>query len=85
MFSERLKYLRLALNMTQKEMAEKLSYSQTIFSYYESGEREPNYQFFKNVKKVFGDKIVAYLMGLDSLIENTNPMILIQDNIKQDK
>ena len=41
-FKENLKKYRLALSLTQKEMAENIGISERGYRYYEMGTREPN-------------------------------------------
>lgn len=48
-FSERIKGLRKARDLTQKQMAEILSITVRNYQYYESGEREPNFETLRDI------------------------------------
>lgn len=61
-FSDRIKSLRKARDLTQKQMAEILSITVRNYQYYESGEREPNFETLRDI----ADKLfvsIDYLSG----------------------
>lgn len=59
---DRIRQLREEKGLTQKELANEISVSQTAINYWENGKREPD---FKTVKKIaeFFDTSPSYLMG----------------------
>lgn len=57
-----LKDLRERLGLTQKQMGEALGVSNTAYSNYETGYREPRSDFWANASDVFG-VTVEYLIG----------------------
>lgn len=60
---ERLKELRVALGMTQAEVAAKLGITTRAYSYYETGTREPSLDVLKSFCRFF-DVSADYLLGL---------------------
>ena len=61
---ERLRELRTNSNLTQKELAEKISTTQTTIGKYERGELEPNFEILKKLSSIFG-VTTDYLLGLE--------------------
>ena len=62
MFSRILKTLRSDYNLTQKEVAEKLSVSTSTIGMYESGKREPDIETLNKISMLF-DVSIDYLLG----------------------
>lgn len=65
-FSERVRWMREKLNMTQKEMAEKLGLSQQGYSNIETGRTEPNIENLVKIRHVLGeplDFLLGYKLG----------------------
>ena len=60
---DRLKELRLAMGLTQKQVAEKLELSTRAYSHYEQGDREPSLDLIKKLCRFF-DVSADYLLGL---------------------
>lgn len=69
-FSDRLKELRTARNLTQKEVYESVGMSMLGYQRYEYGTREPAYQNLIALADFF-DVSLDYLVGRSS-----NPLIL---------
>ncbi|WP_122789410.1 helix-turn-helix domain-containing protein [Intestinibacillus sp. Marseille-P6563] len=63
MFPERLKELRKASKMTQKQLAEKLFVDQTSVSYWETGKTKPDFDKQIELAKLFNVSL-DYLLGL---------------------
>lgn len=53
MFSEKLKNLRTANKMSQKELAERIGIAKSVISFYESGERFPSYDVLIKISRIF--------------------------------
>ena len=58
----RLKDLRISINLTQKELAQKLGCNQTAVGKYERGYLEPNIETLIKLAKIF-EVSVDYLLG----------------------
>ena len=72
-FGERLQKLRTDLNMTQKELADKLDVKQQAVSSYEQGTTKPKNDVIIKISKLFNISI-GYLMGVtDDPHENEMP------------
>jgi len=63
MFSENLKKLRKANNLTQREFAKKINVAVSTVSMWELGQREPGYDMLIKLSDFF-DVEVSYLIGL---------------------
>ena len=61
-FSEQLRYLRLEAGLTRAQLAEKLSVSVRLISYYENGERECDFNTLIKIADIFSVS-VDYLLG----------------------
>ena len=61
-FSERLKELRVAKNLTRKQLAEKLDVSVRTVSYWEEGKRECDLDMLLTLAQLL-DSTVDYLIG----------------------
>ncbi len=61
--TERIKKLRKRHDITQVEMAKKLSVTQSTYAHYERGSRDPSYITFITICKIF-DVSSDYLLGL---------------------
>lgn len=59
-FSERLKSLRLELNMTQKEFAEKIGVTAAALSAYENNQKNPSIAVAKRISEKFN---ISHLIG----------------------
>lgn len=64
MFDERLKNMREARGLTQKEISEALNINPRTYASYEKNEREPNSEILILFSKYFG-VTVDYLLGLN--------------------
>ncbi len=53
MFGEKLKNLRTAQKMSQKELAERIGIAKSVISFYESGERFPSYDVLIKISRIF--------------------------------
>ncbi|MDE5729372.1 MAG: helix-turn-helix transcriptional regulator [Clostridia bacterium] len=62
-FSNRLRELRIASGMTQRQVAELLQIKQQSYARYEYGTGEPNLQTVTEIAKIF-DVSCDYLLGL---------------------
>ncbi|MVO74117.1 helix-turn-helix domain-containing protein [Paeniclostridium sordellii] len=71
MFGERLKSLRKSLNLTQKELGEKLNVSGRVVGYYESNDRFPDKDTLTKIADFF-EVSVDYLLGRTNSKNNTN-------------
>ena len=60
---QRLKELREANNLTQKQLAEKLNINSVTYLHYEKSQREPPLSLLADIAK-FYDVTVDYLLGL---------------------
>ena len=61
-FSEQLKILRLENNLSRSQLAEKLSVSVRLVSYWENGERECNFDMLIKIADYFSISI-DFLLG----------------------
>ncbi len=61
-FNERLKQLRKASNLTQRQLAEDLEIGESSVSMYEQGLREPDYELLERIVDYFNVDL-NYLMG----------------------
>ena len=62
-FGEKLKALRSAKHLSQKELAEKIGTAKSIVSFYESGERFPSYDILIKIAYIFNTS-TDYLLGI---------------------
>lgn len=63
-FGEKLKELRKAQKLTQRELAERLNVAKSVVSYYESGDRFPSYDVLIKISRTF-HVTTDYLLGVD--------------------
>jgi transcriptional regulator with XRE-family HTH domain len=61
-FSERLKELRLEMNLTRQDLADKLNVSVRLISYWENGQRECNFDTLIALSDILHCSI-DYLLG----------------------
>ncbi|MBD1371950.1 helix-turn-helix transcriptional regulator [Hazenella sp. IB182357] len=61
-FSERLKKLRLKLDLSQSELASRLNIAKSTLAMYETGKREPNFETVRRIADFF-DVSLDYLLG----------------------
>ncbi len=66
MFEDRLKRLREARGLGQKDVSDQLNLKLRTYSSYENNEREPNSEVLVSMSKFFGVSI-DYLLGVDQL------------------
>ena len=66
MFEDRLKRLREARGLGQKDVSDQLNLKLRTYSSYENNEREPNSEVLVSMSKFFGVSI-DYLLGIDKL------------------
>ncbi len=64
-FGNRLKQLRLAAGLTQKQLADKLRITKSVVSYYELQERSPSPEVLIQLSYIFRTS-ADYLLGLDN-------------------
>ncbi|AYG01319.1 helix-turn-helix domain-containing protein [Lactococcus allomyrinae] len=76
-FAERLKELRTAKKLTQKEIAEKLGVKQNSYSDWENGKREPNFKRLAILATEF-ETSIDYLMG-SAISEKDNEFLSQKD------
>lgn len=50
---EKLKALRTAKKMSQKELAERIGIAKSVISFYESGDRSPSYDVLIKIARIF--------------------------------
>ena len=62
MFSEKLKALRTAKKMSQKDLADKVGVAKSVVSFYESGDRFPSYDVLIKISRIF-NVTTDYLLG----------------------
>ena len=62
LFSNRLRMLRKASNMTQKQVAQKLSIDRSTYAYYEIDKTKPDYDTLLHISRIF-DVSVDFLLG----------------------
>ncbi len=63
LLGERLKELRVAMGLTQKQVAEKLNINSVTYLHYEKAQREPPLTLLADMSKFF-DVSADYLLGL---------------------
>ena len=83
-FRHRIKALREDAQLTQKELGEKLGFSDTTITNYESGKRHPEYDTLIKIANLFG-VTTDYLVGKDntwaySLPEDLREFVLDPEN-----
>ncbi len=61
---EKLKSLRTAKKMSQKELAERIGIAKSVISFYESGERSPSYDVLITIAEIF-NVTTDYLLGIE--------------------
>lgn len=66
-FNERLRNLREDKRLTQKDIANKFKLAESTISMYERGEREPSFDFIKQIASFF-DVTTDYLLGRSDFI-----------------
>ena len=67
-FGNALKTLRLQEDMTQAQLAQKLSLTKSVISAYETGLRLPSYDVLIQIAKIF-NVTTDYLLGLERKYE----------------
>jgi transcriptional regulator with XRE-family HTH domain len=75
-FPDKLKYLRIKLNLTQKELADKLGVSQSSINYWEKGQRIPSIEAVAKISDFFDITIESLLSSDDKLIQQ-NPVSML--------
>ena len=65
MFSDKLKVLRTAKKLSQKELAGIIGVTKSVVSFYESGDRFPSYDVLVKISCVF-NVTTDYLLGVDT-------------------
>ena len=64
MISEKLKALRTAKKMSQKDLADKVGVAKSVVSFYESGDRFPSYDVLIKISRIF-NVTTDYLLGVE--------------------
>ena len=64
MFSKKLKTLRTAKKMSQKDLADKVGVAKSVVSFYESGDRFPSYDVLIRISRIF-NVTTDYLLGIE--------------------
>ena len=59
--------LRKKINLTQKQLAEKLGINAVSLSRYETGEREPSFEILQKMSELFGNVSINYIMGQEDV------------------
>ncbi len=80
-FAERLKELRISLNLTQKEFAEELEITASALSAYEKNNINPSINIAKRIAEKYNVSI-DWLCGLSDVKSNKNEMQTCSDIIK---
>lgn len=73
LFSDRLRMLRKASNMTQKQVAQKLSIDRSTYAYYEIDKTKPDYETLMRISRIFNVS-VDYLLGREREIPSSLPL-----------
>lgn len=63
-FNSKVKILRVANNLTQKQLAERIGVAKSVVSYYEQGERFPSYDVLIKIAQTF-HVTTDYLLGVE--------------------
>lgn len=63
-FNSKVKILRVANNLTQKQLAERIGVAKSVVSYYEQGERFPSYDVLIKIARTF-HVTTDYLLGVE--------------------
>lgn len=79
-----LKDLRKRAKLTQKELAKKLGYEQTIVSMWENGTREPNNQTLIDLSQIF-DCSVDELLGCHSIQQKQPEQIEPEEELTKEQ
>ena len=74
MFSEKLKALRTAKKMSQKDLADKVGVAKSVVSFYESGDRFPSYDVLIKISRIF-NVTTDYLLNEDYDSDNDIPAV----------
>lgn len=61
---EKLKALRTAKKMSQKELAERIGIAKSVISFYESGDRFPSYDVLIKIARIF-NVTTDYLLDVE--------------------
>lgn len=64
-FGERLRLLRKRANLSQEQLASRLSVTKSVVSSYETGMRMPSYSVLGKIARVF-NVTTDYLLGIDN-------------------
>ena len=76
LFSTRLRMLRKASNMTQKQVAQKLSIDRSTYAYYEIDKTQPDYDTLLHISHIFHVS-VDFLLGREQ--EEAAPTLVLRD------
>lgn len=68
LFSERIKELRIEHNISQQELAKKLSFNRSAISEWENRGKEPSFITLCDLAKIF-DVSIDYLLGYPDIIQ----------------
>ncbi len=82
MFPERLKELRKASKMTQKQLAERLFVDQTSVSYWETGKTKPDFDKQIELAKLFNVSL-DFLLGLPDKKNSPAPDRASEDDLQK--
>lgn len=63
MIGERLRYLRMANRLTQREVADILKIHRTTYAYYETGRSNPDLETLTAISRIFGVSIDFLVTG----------------------
>ena len=77
---EKLKALRTAKKMSQKELAERIGIAKSVISFYESGDRFPSYDVLIKIARIF-NVTTDYLLGNDKNIKDSARNSSVSDKI----
>lgn len=88
MLSRKIKEIRLEHNLTQKELSEKIDYSQSIITRWEKNECEPTATAIITLAKLF-DVSADYILGLENedgtKVKNTEEQQILLAHSKENK
>ena len=63
MYSDNLRKIRKELDISAQKMADKLGVSQGSIAQYESGKREPNYNFISRLNEIYNVNLNWFVSG----------------------
>lgn len=86
MYSDNLKRIRKELDISAQKMADKLGVSQGSIAQYESGKREPNYNFISRLNEIYNVNLNWFVSGQGEMFlgqDKTTAPALTEQRIKE--